>query len=244
MASLLGGAATAAATAAPPAQPVEMAPSSQPLQAKVAPGTPAEATLLSLASLLRLTLPPVPTSALPVPLPSPAASHVFLGSAQHARDRGCLVRLGITHVLNVAEDNTGTDHYDPVPPGAPPRESALYGSADLCASEIPAPLPGVVHFTGFSSQDAPNYPMLAAHFDDVAAFLDGVAAVNGRCLLHCLAGVNRSGVLAVAYVVRSARMPVLLAARAVKEARGRVCTNGGFQEQLVLFASERQWALE
>lgn len=37
--------------------------------------------------------------------------------------------------------------------------------------------------------------MLSTHFATVSAFVQQAAEARGRCLVHCVAGINRSGVL-------------------------------------------------
>ena len=37
--------------------------------------------------------------------------------------------------------------------------------------------------------------MLAKHFEAASAFIRAAAAAGGRCLVHCVAGINRSGLL-------------------------------------------------
>ena len=67
-------------------------------------------------------------------------------------------------------------------------------------------------------------------------FLDGAVRRGDRCLVHCVAGMNRSGVLAVAYVMGANRWPLLKALRHCLEARGCMLWNDSFQKQLALFA--------
>ena len=55
-------------------------------------------------------------------------------------------------------------------------------------------------------------------------------------LVHCIAGVNRSGVLAAAYVMQSRRWPLLRALRHCLEARGPILWNETFRKQLFEFA--------
>jgi len=63
-------------------------------------------------------------------------------------------------------------------------------------------------------------------------------------LVHCQAGVNRSGVLAVAYVMDSQRWPLMRALRHCLEARGPLLWNLTFQRQLLRFARSRGLLLD
>ena len=56
--------------------------------------------------------------------------------------------------------------------------------------------------------------------------------------VHCVAGVNRSGALAVAYVAQSRRWPLLRALRHCCRARGPLVWNATFQRQLVRFCKK------
>ena len=165
-----------------------------------------------ISELLRFTMPPEPTSELPAPL----LPHLFLGTEAHARSVKLLKRFQITDVINCCENHTGKDHYD---------ELAEAG----------------IRVFGFSTEDSLQYPILESCYDEVKRILDDVQRRNGRCLIHCQAGVNRSGVLAIAYVADATGATVLEAAKDVKARRGRVCTNPAFQQQLIEFASARGW---
>ena len=66
----------------------------------------------------------------------------------------------------------------------------------------------------------------------------------GRCLVHCAGGMNRSGVLAVAYAMESRRWPLLDAVAHCAGARGPILWNAGFQQELVDFARENDLLVE
>jgi protein-tyrosine phosphatase len=50
-------------------------------------------------------------------------------------------------------------------------------------------------------------------------------------LVHCRAGINRSGTIALAYVMHRTRTPLVEAARMVKRKRYMLCTNDNFQRE-------------
>lgn len=141
----------------------------------------------------------------------------FLGSVDHAREVRLLKALGIKCVINCAETETGTDHY-----------KALGDAGIKCV--------------GFSSSDERSYPILD-HLPLVRAEIDSALSRGEKCLLHCMAGVNRSGALAIAYITERTKAPLIEVARSAKEKRGRICTNVGFQSQLVKAAVECKWKL-
>ena len=57
---------------------------------------------------------------------------------------------------------------------------------------------------------------------------------------YCAAGMNRSGVLAIAYVMLSRSWPLLRAVTHCAAARGPIAWNSGFQRELVQFAREHE----
>mmetsp|Transcript_39927 Transcript_39927/g.116518 ORF Transcript_39927/g.116518 Transcript_39927/m.116518 type:complete len:115 (+) Transcript_39927:383-727(+) len=78
--------------------------------------------------------------------------------------------------------------------------------------------------------------MLPYHLPTAAQFFARAKAASGRCLVHCVAGINRSGVLAASELMIHQRLPVLEAVKHMKAARGIVLQNESFQVQLVALA--------
>ena len=77
------------------------------------------------------------------------------------------------------------------------------------------------------------------HFDETYEFIESCRKANGKCLIHCMAGINRSGSLTVGYVMMLNGMGPLSATKLVFDKRGILLTNDGFKEMLVKFAVER-----
>ncbi len=173
----------------------------------------AQAALSLLQQLLEL-FPIHPTSA----EPAVVMPHLLLGSAAHGENVDMLKRLGVTRVINCAEGDVPTAHYSKL------REAGI-------------------DVVGFSSSDSAAYPLMERHLDYVIDIVKASAAEGGRCLIHCQAGVNRSGALAIAALVETSGVSLVEAAKRVKRARGRVCTNQGFQRQLVQEGIRRHWQL-
>ena len=85
-------------------------------------------------------------------------------------------------------------------------------------------------------EDEEKYPMLDRHLQAARAFI-GPARRTGRVLVHCAAGLNRSGVLVAAERMLSTRETVLETVAHCRRARGNmVLCNESFQEQLVALA--------
>lgn len=75
------------------------------------------------------------------------------------------------------------------------------------------------------------------HLDEFKVFVKEAKDGGGKVLVHCVAGVNRSGALAVAEVMIGERCGVLEAVRRTRWARGNFCVvNGGFQTELIHLA--------
>lgn len=67
------------------------------------------------------------------------------------------------------------------------------------------------------------------HVPEASAFIRRALAEGGRCLIHCQAGINRSGALACAELMLHEKLPVLEAVARCKKARGIFLQNHGFQ---------------
>lgn len=85
---------------------------------------------------------------------------------------------------------------------------------------------------------------MLSHYEEVRNTVIDVKAQKGVCMIHCQAGVNRSGFIAIALLCGLEHQPLLQAAQWARQQRGRVCTNVGFQNQLFLLAKEQGWELK
>ena len=139
--------------------------------------------------------------------------HLYLGSFDDAVDIKKLKNAGITHIVNTVE-TTNECRTGPY----------FYGEE--------------FSYIGFTSQDEDRYPILK-HFDETYEFIESCRKSNGKCLIHCMAGINRSGSLAVAYVMVLKGIGPLSATQLVFDRRGILLTNDGFKERLVKFALEK-----
>ena len=141
-------------------------------------------------------------------LPVYVMPHLLLGDKRSANCLSTLEAFEITHICNVAGRYGGS------------RPSAWRTG----------------HYLQVNADDEEGYPILARHLDDVIAFIQRARDEGGRCLIHCQAGINRSGVLAIAALMLTEQLPVLEAVSRCKNARGVILSNHSFQTQLVALA--------
>lgn len=147
----------------------------------------------------------------PKELPAVIAPGILIGGARQAEEPEILHSLGVTHILNMASGicATGSHTYD---------ERFTY--------------------MGIDADDDPAYDLLGKHFAEASDFLCKCRAVNGCLFIHCMAGINRSGAMALAFLIADG-MDLLSAVRHGHRVRGPILWNKGFQLQLVRFARER-----
>jgi protein-tyrosine phosphatase len=145
-----------------------------------------------------------------------ASTGLFLGDAKCARDIPRLKSLGIQCIVNVAGE--ASKHYDL--------------DEDYLACDM--------HVLRLSAEDEEGYPMLERHLNTVRTQIKEWRAVIGaetKILVHCTAGINRSGVLVAALLMESENMVVLEAVKHIRSRRGNCFLwNESFQEQLVAYA--------
>ncbi|XP_029441469.1 dual specificity protein phosphatase 8-like isoform X2 [Rhinatrema bivittatum] len=95
----------------------------------------------------------------------------------------------------------------------------------------PSCIPGS-HFLRIPIDDSYSEKILP-WLGQAADFIDKVGVLNGKVLLHCLAGVSRSAAIAIAYVMYSMGLPLDEAYRFVKEKRPSISPNFNFLGQLL-----------
>ena len=145
--------------------------------------------------------------------PTKLLDHLYIGNYKDANNPEFLHHLGITHVVNCAAY----------------RES----------NESPyAPDSGIVAYLQFHADDDLKYDMLQ-HFSEAKRFIDRALISGGKVLVHCAMGINRSGVICVAYMMLAEGLDLLQAVKRIKQRRGTVLSNPSFQRQLVTFARQR-----
>lgn len=145
-------------------------------------------------------------------LPVEIAPALYLSDARRAHDVALLrERHQITHVLNVAGR-----------------------AAQGPASEYEA---AGIEVLNIEADDEEGYPMLTLHLAKCRSFIAAARSANGRCLVHCVAGINRSGVIVAAEKMLSERLPVLETVRHCRRQRGNIfLCNESFAASLVALA--------
>ena len=137
---------------------------------------------------------------------------VYIGSQRNADDVDELRRIGITHVLNMA----GTRRFD-FSRSPYPRNSGIDGYL-----LIPA-------------EDHEDFNIMR-HFPDALNFIEKAKKKKGKTLVHCNLGINRSGSVCAAHLMRHENMSLLHAVQLLKQKRSVVICNRGFRRQLVRYA--------
>mmetsp|Transcript_6901 Transcript_6901/g.15726 ORF Transcript_6901/g.15726 Transcript_6901/m.15726 type:complete len:261 (-) Transcript_6901:24-806(-) len=146
-------------------------------------------------------------------LPVKITDTVMLGDKRAAQDFLKIEEYNITHILNMAG-----------PAGRGPVEA--YEQGGIAYLEIPA-------------EDDEEFPLLQNHFAECRAFIAKARENGSRCLVHCAAGINRSGLVVGAEMMLSTRTTVLDVVKHCRRSRGNIYLgNEGFQAQLVALARQ------
>lgn len=151
----------------------------------------------------------------PASLPVELAPWLFLSDEKNARDFAKLKKLGITHVLSVLG----------LPPAQRKHVAAQYEAAGI-------------HRLHISCDDREGYPMVARHWSECQQFLADARAAGGKVAVNCVAGINRSGVIATAAYMTVTRTPVIEAVRHCHARRGQLLWNFSFVQQLCSLARD------
>ena len=146
-------------------------------------------------------------------LPVPITDAVYLGNAYSVQDVKQLEFLGIKAVLNMA----GTY-------AVPAKTVKLYKEHGILYKQI-------------NAEDDIEYPLLEKHWIEANEFIQSCTSTGNKCVVNCVAGINRSGLIVSAYHMLQTQTPVLETVQHVRKQRGNVVLcNEAFQEQLVVMA--------
>ena len=140
----------------------------------------------------------------------PELPAIYVGSGAHAADLKLLQRLGIRAVLNCA----------PV----------------VCDDPIAAYKAGDVLYEKIDAHDDRNFPLLAECLKPASDFISKAHAEKRSVLVHCMAGVNRSATLAVAYLLVRDRTNLFALFEQCVASRPSILQNTSFQLQLCALA--------
>ena len=105
----------------------------------------------------------------------------------------------------------------------------------LCCRSPYKPESGIRSFLMMPAEDFEEFDILP-YLLEAIAFLSRAETSGGCAFVHCSYGVNRSGVVAAAYLMVSERKPLLQVTNELKAKRSLVLSNVGFRRQLVKFA--------
>ena len=116
------------------------------------------------------------------PPPTRVTPRIWLGSREDAMNVEFLTENRITHVVNCAQSLAGF-------------VSRVVPEASIKSHIV------------LDAHDDERYPILERHLDAVTQFMDTVLAdPESTVLIHCMAGINRSATLVLAYVAQKQTM--------------------------------------
>ena len=142
---------------------------------------------------------------------------LYLGSIEDAKDVDQVKAHDIKYIINTVDDETS-----------------------LCPEDTKSLYDNTIKYLGFSSEDAMEYPIMD-HFEETHAFIEEARENNAKCLIHCMRGVNRSGVLATAHIMIKNNLGPITAVQIVYKKRGMLLTNSSFVSQLLRYARDHQY---
>ena len=146
--------------------------------------------------------------------PAKLLNFLYLGDCTDANSIGMLTEMGITHALNCAGSH----------------RSFFSQFPQYCGNN------NAITYKQFDADDFENYD-ITVHFPESIAYIDEVQEANGKVLVYCKMGMNRSATICIAYLIARKGMKFLDAVKAVQEKRIKILTNKGFLRQLARFAN-------
>lgn len=131
--------------------------------------------------------------------------NLYVGNGNAAENIEYLKKIGVTHVVNMAEGEVLTD-------------ASFYKDEEI-------------QYWGVSIDDSPS-TKIEAYFQTVSQFIESGLKSGGKVLVHCYMGYSRSATCAIAYLMICEGMSALTACQTIKSKH--VCRpNDGFLQQLV-----------
>jgi hypothetical protein len=140
----------------------------------------------------------------------PGEPPIFVGSGAHAANLGMFDRLGVRAVLNLAPS--------------------------VCRDPVDDYKARGIAYLQLSAHDDQHFPLLDTFLKPASEFISSAHAVGGAVLVHCMAGVNRSATIVVAYLMMRDRRNLLELFAECSAARPSILQNPSFQLQLCALA--------
>mmetsp|Transcript_3478 Transcript_3478/g.6924 ORF Transcript_3478/g.6924 Transcript_3478/m.6924 type:complete len:211 (+) Transcript_3478:619-1251(+) len=148
------------------------------------------------------------------PVPSEISPWLYLSDERNVLDCAKLRQFGITHVLTVMT----------MPLAKLEEFRRVFHGA------------GINHYY-CDGEDDEDYDMIGRHWGECYTFLQHVHDSGGKVVVHCSAGINRSGLIASAAKMILERRPLLQVVEHMIQQRGCVLWNRSFQMQLCMLAA-------
>ncbi|CAD5123821.1 unnamed protein product [Dimorphilus gyrociliatus] len=137
--------------------------------------------------------------------------YLYLGGDEAASNPELLKKLGINYILNCASCDV-------------PLNSSFYQENGLN-----------MNFLSFPADDNMCYDM-TQHISEACQFIDDCRKSNGKILIHCVMGINRSGFITAAYIMTQRNWGVIETVEFIRSKRSLVLTNERFLTQLIKYA--------
>ncbi|XP_071525971.1 dual specificity protein phosphatase 3 isoform X2 [Panulirus ornatus] len=134
---------------------------------------------------------------------------LFLGDCDAAMNEQYLLRHGITHIVNAADNSCG-----PAPVKTGPN---FYKDPS-------------VRYLGLDLIDLP-FINISTHFERASKFINEALSSGDKVLVHCRQGRSRSATIVAAYLMMHRNMTAATALTLLRESR-EIRPNNGFLQQL------------
>jgi len=141
--------------------------------------------------------------------------NIYLGDFKCATSSELLHAYEMTHILNCASGSGGCN-----------TSEKFYKEHDLD-----------IKLHSFISYDDEEYDIVSKHAKESIEFMNAaLKQEKAHVLVHCMAGMNRSACMIVAYLIAQEKMSLLQAIVHIKSKRKMVLWNESFRRQLIHFA--------
>mmetsp|Transcript_3068 Transcript_3068/g.5414 ORF Transcript_3068/g.5414 Transcript_3068/m.5414 type:complete len:245 (-) Transcript_3068:1116-1850(-) len=166
------------------------------------------------------------------------SEQLVLGNVFHAKDLRAMRRMQITHVLNLAPDGVKTDRAFYAFPQTLVQEYLSLPATDSESFDLFGKVaPEALDFLERAHHEKSNEVQYSHPVPRNDPILSSSPRPGNRVLVNCLAGMNRSVSVIIAFLMQHHGMHLLEAVQLVWRRRGsRILTNRGFRNQLVTFA--------